>query len=144
MSVASMNPPSPPRFAMNAGGDDFGSRIHVPHGGDPELPRALVLFYWMGHAYRAQATSLTQVASVLESMELRGQLPPRVAVCKVSVKRASSKVRDFFGRHFEFNGPAPLFRCEGQSFTGLSELGEVAWQLTQDWMRLQGYRTEID
>ncbi len=82
------------------------------------------------------------VSAALEAMELRGELPERVAVCAVSVKHAAKKARAFFGRHFGSDGLAPLFTCEGQSFTGLSELGEIAWELTRDWMDRHGYPTK--
>jgi hypothetical protein len=118
------------------------TEMNVPSGADPELPRALVLFYWMGYVYRGRALSLAKVAAALDAMEQRGELPPRVAVSIVSVKRAAAKVRHFFGQQFDCGEPAPLFRCDGQAFVGLSELGEEAWVMTRSWMQKNLYVTE--
>lgn len=115
--------------------------LRVPFGGDPELARALVLFYWIGRAYEGNSISLSKVSAALDAMEQRGEIPPQVAISKVSVKLAAMKVRKFFGRHFGCDGLAPIFVSEGQSFTGLSELGLIAWKLTRDWMIKHGYST---
>ncbi|MBX9653856.1 hypothetical protein K2Y11_09605 [bacterium] len=106
-------------------------------GPSPERElRMLRMFHEVGREFLAGATSLREIARVLEDRDLRGDHPDSLPYTLASVSRECRYARESFGKRFQLEGDVDLFVSQGHGFaiSGLSELGVVAWEMTRDFL----------
>lgn len=93
----------------------------------------LILYFMVGRAFHEGAKSLAEVIVWLEEWDLRGLNKYGVRLSGPTVSRQCKVAKRLFGRVLCGGGIAELFRHDGNGhpFSGLSEFGENAWELTR-------------
>jgi hypothetical protein len=136
--------PLPERSAGRGGGSMNG----IPLGGlEPDDVTPMLLRYFeIGKEFRCGATSLRQIAKSFEARSLSGDLPAYLPETLSSLSRACDSAANYFAWRFDVAAPAPLFVCRGTGwpFTGLTPLGQQAWEFARDLLLMQRIINERD
>jgi hypothetical protein len=94
----------------------------------------LLIFFEIGKEFQSGASSIRKVSSALEARSFAGTLRDKIPPSCAAVSRSCKEIRIYFANKLNLSGEAPLFDYLGRgwSVSGLTELGQEAWE----WVRV--------